>query len=785
MTVTQVLPLLGEAALKGTVVFGLASLASIWLRRGSAAARHLVWHVAVIAVLVLPLASALVPAWRVVPTFRTAVTPPPTSSLSDQQGYSAGIDESDDGGATAPVSTAQSQFRTSHTESVLSPIARIRALPPMTMLLIVWSIGAALVLARFALGTLVVHWYTWRSTPVNADAWASLNETMSFAVGLGHPVKLLRSERATTPMTFGVLNPVVLLPADADEWPEERRRIVLLHELAHVRRLDSLTNMFATLACALYWFNPLVWVAVRRMRAEGERACDDWVLRAGMRASTYAEHLLDMVKTIGRMHTPAAALPMAQRSTFEGRLLAILEPDMNRNGTRRGQAVLLTCVLGLVVFPLAAMSEAPAATAEANTVVIPSDRGATPVASPLERLGAKLGFGTRQDLPVASDDMDADADENQEPAKLSDTALNALIGVLDDVSPEVRLSAIEALGQEGDPRAIAALSNALRTDKDASVRRSAAWALGQIEHVGGVPALSDAVKSDSDMEVRRTSAWALGQIEAESGVAPLVAVLRDADAELRSTAVWALGEIESASAVPALSGMLKDSDVEVRKNVVWALGQIESATAVDPLIGIIGDGDVEVRKQVAWALGEIESDRAVEGLSNMLRNDRDVEVRGTAAWALGMIESEAAVPALSAALRDADATVRAQAAWALGQIEHTPAPEALLGALRDTDVEVRRSAIWALGEIADPKSVEAVRAALRDADEEVKSNALRVLARLRDPAAYEALADQLKSPDANVRKRAAEALGGNGGGWNEPRPQPRPQPRPAPRPHGF
>src|SRR6185503_9330111 len=160
------------------------------------------------------------------------------------------------------------------------------------------------------------------------------------------------------PMTFGVINPVVLLPGDADEWPEERRRIVLLHELAHVHRLDSLTHIFTQIACAVYWFNPLVWIAAARLRAEAERACDDWVLRAGMRASTYADHLLDMVRTIGRLHTPAAALPMAQRSTFEGRLLAILEPGLNRNGLTRGQAVLLTAIIAVVVFPLAAVTPA-------------------------------------------------------------------------------------------------------------------------------------------------------------------------------------------------------------------------------------------------------------------------------------------------------------------------------------------------------------------------------------------------------------------------------------------
>ena len=73
------------------------------------------------------------------------------------------------------------------------------------------------------------------------------------------------------PFTYGLLRPVIVLPASADEWTTDRRRSVLLHELAHVRRRDLLTNAIVQLACAVYWFHPLVRLAGRHVRIEAER----------------------------------------------------------------------------------------------------------------------------------------------------------------------------------------------------------------------------------------------------------------------------------------------------------------------------------------------------------------------------------------------------------------------------------------------------------------------------------------------------------------------------------
>jgi hypothetical protein len=198
-----------------------------------------------------------------------------------------------------------------------------------------------------------------RSETVDDPEWIALTNRLARQLGITRPVTLLQSPRQGIPMTWGVFYPVILLPADADLWTSERRSIVLLHELAHVRRFDALTQTVAQLATALFWINPLVWVASRQMRTERERACDDFVLSAGMRPSAYASDLLEIVQTMGSEPGMAyAALAMARRSEFEGRLLAILDPTARRDGVS-GFTKATTAVLALILLiPLAGMRPA-------------------------------------------------------------------------------------------------------------------------------------------------------------------------------------------------------------------------------------------------------------------------------------------------------------------------------------------------------------------------------------------------------------------------------------------
>jgi beta-lactamase regulating signal transducer with metallopeptidase domain len=317
-------PALAQAALlvaKSTLLLGAAALGAHALRRSSAAARHMVWSLALAGLMALPALALLLPRWK--PAALAVLRP-----------------------AVAPGTMEVTGAATSQASDALSLAA---------VLLAVWAAGALVVLARLVRGLFAVRRLARGAQVVDDPAWTDLLERLGRAVGVRRPVVLLRSADAAMPLTWGALRPTVLLPAGADAWGPERRRVVLLHELAHVARRDCLMQTLAEACCALWWFHPGAWAAARQMRIEREQACDDRVLEAGARASDYAGHLLDVARTY-RAPALAAGIAMASPSHLEGRLRAVLAAERDRRGvTRRTAAVCMGAVL-LAALPLAVVT---------------------------------------------------------------------------------------------------------------------------------------------------------------------------------------------------------------------------------------------------------------------------------------------------------------------------------------------------------------------------------------------------------------------------------------------
>jgi TonB family protein len=194
-----------------------------------------------------------------------------------------------------------------------------------------------------ARSALAVRGLAQRATPVPLEGEASC--------------RVLLSEWTGSPVTWGVVRPTILLPAAAAGWSAERRQVVLAHELAHIARRDWMWQILGRLVGAVYWFHPLVWVAVAKLRDESERACDDRVLGC-VKASDYAAHLVEIAKSLRRTNPDQLlALSMVRVSELERRLVHILNsPCSRRRATRRAYAVAAMAAV-ILVLPLAAMQK--------------------------------------------------------------------------------------------------------------------------------------------------------------------------------------------------------------------------------------------------------------------------------------------------------------------------------------------------------------------------------------------------------------------------------------------
>jgi beta-lactamase regulating signal transducer with metallopeptidase domain len=364
--------LLGDTILYvvlGSTALLLLCAGTAWLMaRASAAARHMLWLLA-FAGLALGLASLLVPhvwTWRVLRTSTSIVLLSPPDEV---------------GIIRAPAPTPQPVYTQRAPRPVMAPEdweskrprpraeARQRHAPqPMPLirrLTLGWLLGSVLAMAPLLAGMLALRRLRAQSRLVtDAEALREL-EALRAASGLRRPVELLVSKFIEVPLTWGVWRPAIVLPPAVLCGPPETLRAVLLHELAHIRRDDFASQTFARATAALFWFQPLAWLALRRLRLESEMACDDIVVQRQQAPADYAETLLALAR---RLHAPAAdtrtAVAMAQRSHLELRLRGILDRTRARAAASRRLWAPLFVVLSLGLIALRVVRPAAALAAE-------------------------------------------------------------------------------------------------------------------------------------------------------------------------------------------------------------------------------------------------------------------------------------------------------------------------------------------------------------------------------------------------------------------------------------
>jgi beta-lactamase regulating signal transducer with metallopeptidase domain/DUF4097 and DUF4098 domain-containing protein YvlB len=328
------LPPAGRAIVVSTMLIGLAGIGAAVAWREAASLRHAVWLVALSAAVGVGILSFTGP------TVRVEINPAnraPAPVIYNVTNIGTGIVRPQRPVADAP-----------RPPQVAPAFAITASRLVQNLSLAVWAAGLLVILGRLIAGHLGIHRLkkSTREFPLG-DVLASL---IAGDMEIAAPSVRI-SDIVDGPFTIGMHGAVILLPAEAVTWNNERLRVVLLHEMAHVSRFDYLAQLIATIACAVYWFNPAVWLAANQLRAEAEQAADDRVLEAGIDGVTYATHLLELASRIGapRLST-AVAVGMARSTRLERRFQSMLDSTRSRGNTPlRHQLFATAAIVGMMI----------------------------------------------------------------------------------------------------------------------------------------------------------------------------------------------------------------------------------------------------------------------------------------------------------------------------------------------------------------------------------------------------------------------------------------------------
>ena len=315
----------GAIALKTTLLLIAAGVVACALANKTPAFRHALWTGTLLLSALMPIAVLTLPSLAVIPA---------SWMLSETMEVASGAV------ASAAISMQDA----------------------WSFALMLWLSGALILLIRLVISQFALIRWRLKARPLTPGAWA---ETLKYACThwrISRSMRVLESPAVVNPCTWGFFRPILLLPASGDTWPESERRLAVMHELAHIRRNDYLAATLVRVACAIHWYNPLVWLAARESWKLQEQACDDAVLRSGATASDYASFLRRAAESArGGQQRLAAAMGVAGRSELRQRVDSILDPARPRAPLSSAPAFgIWMMVVCLAFFLAAAAPQSPA-----------------------------------------------------------------------------------------------------------------------------------------------------------------------------------------------------------------------------------------------------------------------------------------------------------------------------------------------------------------------------------------------------------------------------------------
>ena len=589
-------------------IVAVAFLVSWLLRNGPARHRHVLWIVALVTSLIVPILTAtrFIPPWN--STEPSAVAPGPVNSTGPQEDLN--VDH---------IGT-----RRTRTVTTTPRIVLFLALAYALFILV-----RAIRLARF--------WQRKERLRKTATRTGLAPEVIGAtercrALLEVHSVTVTRSTEARVPYTIGARHPLIVLPdAYCSTVDEAKLLSVIGHEMAHVARRDFLTNLLCELLSLPISFHPLTYLMKREIDRTRELACDELVTRRVLAPKVYARSLLWAADVTRQYSSQAFMLSIFDGRILEERIVRLMKHD-TRIGARLARALMFAAIVVLCLSALPLSMFAVELQTQVHAAVTQSILTAT-TAAVQDRVGPiPVARETRNDNPTSRTPPDERAASACDAAKRGDVnAIPTLIAMLGDDS---KSQPVKCWDTDWSP--------ALQTFKHPSPGEQAALALASFGRPAFAP-LTNQLDS-ANATVRRNAAWAIGELHN-------------------------MPPGERANAVPQLITLLGDSDEWVRMAAARALGELRDSRALAKLVSTLSDDDWRVRELAVWALSEMKDRRAVTALCNVLLADTRVEVRRGAAEALGEINSADALPTLKQALNDKEPSVSAKVAWAISEIE--------------------------------------------------------------------------------------------------------------------
>ena len=341
LTTAMLLGLAWKSVLIAALTLGLLRLA----RGRSAGERSMIAHAGLAALLALPAAMLLLPQWAPLPAHWFAA---PAADITITGGSAI-----DPAPATASVPVVVESAGSTPIISAGSDLAPFLYLVPLLLLSGVMMLAVVRLFAMRGRAEILVE-----------RSWLSALAEAQRRMGFKHGTALLVSDELRSPISWGVLRPTIVLSPKAVAASGEAEAIIA-HELAHVARLDWAKLLGARVACAVFWFNPLVWMLARESHQLREEAADDAVLMADIDGPDYATLLVGAARHDNQGALLAAHGVAPGKDSLKRRITRVLDGSLKRGPASASWILMSLVVLAGVTAPLSAAVAKAAATDDA------------------------------------------------------------------------------------------------------------------------------------------------------------------------------------------------------------------------------------------------------------------------------------------------------------------------------------------------------------------------------------------------------------------------------------